>query len=215
MKKQVLRLFCFSGFYESIHDSVFDSETESIMEDYGKKYEDFHFTYDWEEYAKNYVRAISSEIGLDLEFKELWSPREYNFATDEIYCFITPKDVKKISSALNSDTLKNLIKERFTSRDGFFSFYSNSLEEWKEKKVKDWDVIELGTLLDAWLIDNELDTESHDLDFAGYDYCSGNGQYVSYKKLWDEEAEQEEKELHEKELKKLEAWKKSVEAWNE
>ena len=35
------------------------------------------------------------------------------------------------------------------------------------------------------------------------------------KKLWDEEAEQEEKELHEKELKKLEAWKKSVEAWNE
>ena len=134
MKKQVLRLFCFSGFYESIHDSVFDSETESIMEDYGKKYDDFHFTYDWEEYAKNYVRAISSEIGLDLEFKELWSPREYNFETDEIYCFITPKDVKKISSALNSDTLKNLIKRRLPAVMDLSLFILIPLKSGKRKK---------------------------------------------------------------------------------
>ena len=69
-------------------------------------------------------------------------------------------------------------------------------------------MIELGTLLDAWLIDNELDTESHDLDFIGYEYCSGNGQYVNYKKLWDEEAEQQEKEL-----KKFESWKENVAKW--
>lgn len=211
MKKHALRLFCFSGFYESIHDGVIDSEEESIMEDYGKEYDDFRFTINYDLYAKNYVHAINKEIGLKLEFRNLWSPREYNFATDEIYCFITAKDLKKISSALNSESLENLIKRRFTSRDGFSSFYSNSLEEWKEKKVQDWDEIELGTLLDAWINENEIASDSREaLDFVGYEYCHGNGQYVDYEKLWDEEAEQKEKELREAEILKFENWKKSV-----
>ena len=214
MKKHALRLFCFSGFYESIHDGVFDSEKESIMENYGKKYDDFRFTTDYNLYARNYVHAINNEIGLKLEFRNLWSPREYNFATDEIYVFITAKDLKKISSALNSETLENLIKQRFTSRDGFFSYYSNSFEEWKEKKVQDWDEIELGTLLDAWLLENETEDYCRKLDFVGYYYCFENGQYVDYEKLWDEEAEQKEKELHENELLKLENWKKSVKEFN-
>lgn len=211
-KKKEVRLMFFSGFYESIHDSVFDSECENIMEEYGKKWDDFRFTYNYEDYCKNYVRAISSEIGLDLEFKSMWSPREYNFATDEITCYISSKDLKKISSVLNSDVLEKIIKRRFTSRDGFISFYSNSLKEWKEKPVKDWDEIELGTLLDAWLYVNEFQSDDNefDLDYVGYEYCSGNGQYLDYEKLWDEEAEMEQKKLHEKELELLEKWNKAV-----
>lgn len=211
-KKKEVRLMFFSGFYESIHDGVLDSECEWIMEDYGKKWDDFRFTYNYQEYCKNYVRAISSETGLDLEFKSMWSPREYNFATDEITCYISAKDLKKISSVLDSDVLEKIIKRRFTSRSGFISFYSNSLEEWKEKPVKDWDEIELGTLLDAWLYVNEFlsDENNSDLDYVGYEYCSGNGQYVEYEKLWDEQAELETAELHKKELEKLAIWTKSV-----
>ena len=209
-KKKEVRLMFFSGFYESIHDLVLDSECESIMEEYGKKWDDFRFTYNYQEYCKNYVRAISSETGLDLEFKSMWSPREYNFVTDEITCYISAKDLKKISSALNSDVLEKIIKRRFTSRDGFMSFYSNSLEEWKEKPVKDWDEIELGTLLDAWLYVNEFQSDDNNLDYVGYEYCSGNGQYVDFEKLWDEEAEMEQKKLHEKELEMLEKWNKAV-----
>lgn len=84
-KKQEVRLMFFSGFYESIHDSVFDMETEYIMEDYPDK---------------------------------------------------------------------------------------------------EWDAVELGTLLDAWIIDNngELD----DIDYVGFEYCSGNGQYVDYKLVENE-----------------------------
>jgi len=184
-KKQEVRLMFFSGFYESIHDSVFDMETEYIMEDYpDKKWDDFRFEYDYAEYCKNYVRAISSETEIDLEFQELISPREYNFTTDRIICFIKPKDVKKLATALNSPTLEKLVKERFTSRDGFISFYSRYVEEWKEKPVKEWDAVELGTLLDAWIIDNGSDLD--DLDYAGFEYCSGNGQYVDYKLVENE-----------------------------
>lgn len=178
-KKQEVRLMFFSGFYESIHDSVFDSETEMIMEDYpDKEWDDFRFTYNWDEYSKKYVRAISSELGIDLEFQELISPREYNFTTDKIICYIKSKDVKKLATALNSSTFEKLVKERFTSRDGFISFYSSYVADWKEKKITEWDAVELGTLLDAWIIDNGQDLG--DLDFNAYDYCQGNGQYVDY-----------------------------------
>lgn len=178
-KKQEVRLMFFSGFYESIHDSVFDFETEMIMEDYpDKNWKDFRFTYDLESYCKRYVRAISSELGIDLEFQELISPREYNFTTDKIICWIKPKDVKKLATALNSPTLEKLVKERFTSRDGFISFYSRYVDEWKEKPVKEWDAVELGTLLDAWIIDNDGDPDG--VDYVGFEYCSGNSQYVNY-----------------------------------
>ena len=220
--KYPLRLFFFSGFYYTIHDGVFDSEQEYILEDFpNKTWDDFKWKIDYEGYCKNYVRAVNSEIDFNLEFRNMWSPREYNFETDEIYCFLNEEDLNKISSALNSETLKKLIKQRFTSRDGFSSFYSNDLDEWNEKNVKEWDVIELGTLLDAWLIDNELNDDENDLDYQCYDYCQGNGQYVDYEKKWDDDEETyqrvlaqkqqaEEDELREKEMKLLELWKKNV-----
>ncbi len=128
----------------------------------------------------------------------------------------------KISSALNSETLVKLIRERFTSRDGFCSFYSNDIDEWKEKEVTEWDEIELGTLLDAWLMENNL---YEDLADQGYEYCSENGQYVDYVETEDSklrtkqakkaaEEKEEWNELHQEELEKLEAWKKSVAGWS-
>lgn len=216
MTKHALRLMFFSGFYNSIHDSVFDFETDMILEDYpGKTWYNFRWTYDWNGYARSFVNAVNSEIGLNLEFRNLWSPREYNFATDEIYCLLDADGVKKISSALNSETLKKLIKERFTSRDGFISFYSNDINEWKEEITLEWDEIELGTLLDAWLIDNDFELDN--LDYAGYEYCSCNGQWVDYEETGESkqktEEENEHKAAHEIELKKLENWTNAVKGW--
>ena len=73
----------------------------------------------------------------------------------------------------------------------------------------------MGTLLDAWIIENESIDYWKDLDYLGYEYCSGNGTYVDYEKLWDEEAEKQEKEFHETELKKLEDWKTAVNSWKD
>lgn len=227
MSKHAVRLMFFSGFYESIHNSAMESEEEYILEDYpGKKWDDFSWKYDWEGYAKSYVSAISSEIGINLEFRNLWSPREYNFATDEIYCFIETSDVEKLSSVIDSEVLSKLIKSRFTSRDGFFSFYSNDIEEWKEKDVTEWDEIELGILLDAWLVVNELDDDDFGLDYIGYEYCSGNGQWVDCTETEESkertkealklaEYNEELAELHAEEIEKLEKWKSNVAGWKE
>ncbi len=223
MSKQALRLFFFGGFYESIHDSVFDSEEESILQDYeGKNWDDFRWKINYEQYCKNYVSKISSEIDLELDFKSMWSPREYNFATDEIEVYIKSEDVEKLATVSKSDTLKNLIKQRFTSRDGFCSFYSNDIDEWNEKEFPEWDEIELGTLLDAWIIENDLDLEN--LDYVGYEYCSENGQYVDYEETEESKERTEESiklaeknaelaQLHEEELEKLDKWNKNVADW--
>lgn len=212
MKKYEVLLNCFSGFYESIHDGVFDDEETQIIEDYhGHDWDDFRFKYDRIGYCKNYVSAISNEIGLKMEFMELTSPREYNFSTDQISVYIDGKTLKKISSVLNSDTLKNLVKRRFTSHDGFISYYSNDIEEWKKKKVQDWNCVELGTLLDAWIEEQGFG----ELDWAGYEYCHGNGQYVDYEILWDTEAEMQAEQEKFTELCKLEKWKSAVESWKE
>lgn len=225
--KYPLRLFFFSGFYYTIHDGVFDQEQESILEDFpGKSWDDFNWTIDYEGYCKRYVWVVNSQTGLNLEFRNMWSPREYNFVTDEIYCFLNEEDLQKISSALNSETLKKIIKQRFTSRDGFSSFYSNNLEVWKEKEVGDWDELELGTLLDAWLIENNYNDEDNDLDYECYDYCQGNGQYVDYEKKFDEDEDayervlakrqkEERDELKEKEQSLFASWIESVKKWTE
>ena len=216
MKKYEVLLNFFSGFYESIHSGVFDNEEEWIIEDNpGHDYDDFRFKYDEVGYCKNYVRTISSELDIEMEFMELTSPREYNFSTDQISVYIDTKTLKKISSALNSESLKDIIKRRFTSRDGFMSWYSNDIEEWKEKKIQDWNCVELGTLLDAWIIENESFDYWDNLDYCGFEYCSGNGQYVDFERLWDIEAEMQLEQQKTLELSKLETWKKNVKAWKE
>lgn len=210
MKKLEIGLPFFSGFYESIHSSNFDREEEWIIEEYeGKTWDDFDFAHDYLGYCKSYVKQVNSILGLNLEFVELTSPREYNFSTDRIFCTITKKDLKKISTALDTETMKDLVKRRFTSRDGFHSFYSSDINEWKEKKLEDWDYNELGTLLEAYV---EI-SGNDDLDYQCAEEAMDNDQYVDYKKKWDEEEERVQKELHQTELNKLEKWNEAVKDW--
>lgn len=169
----------FSGFYNSIHDEAMDREVEYILEDSGLEYDDYKFTYDYLGYSQAYIKKISKVIGIDFEFEELNSPKEYNFGTDHIYCYIGRSDLVKISSVANSETMKRLVKERFTSRDGFISFYSPYISVWlDDAPIENWDAVQLGVLLDAYIIESGEDLD--DIDMAGYEYCSENGQWVDY-----------------------------------
>lgn len=89
---------------------------------------------------------------LGLQFESMASPREYNFETDRIFCHIPLKTVRalfKASESENHISLRAAIRERFTSRSGFISHYSNDLETWLDKHLQEWDHNEIGTLLVA------------------------------------------------------------------
>lgn len=110
--------------------------------------------YSWADKRKTRVKVDR----LGLIFEEMTSPREYNFTTDRIFCQVSGRVVKalfRVSKAEGHSRLEACIKERFTSRSGFISHYSNRLSDWLSKPLADWDENELGTLLRALLPEDD------------------------------------------------------------
>lgn len=98
------------------------------------------------------VRETYDADSIGLKFESLQSPREYNFTTDRIFCHVPLKTVRAMFKASAAEDHKRLcarIAERFTSYDGFHSFYRTELNAWLSKPVRDWDHNEVATLLEA------------------------------------------------------------------
>lgn len=170
----------FSGFYESIHDKEIDDaieysfqigdwresndDEETGMSD-DKEREIFDSIYmadvDWKairsEYCENFVEAFGEEFGLHLTFDEVTSPREYNFSTDRVFCKVPREEIDKIRKAVEEhEGYPQWIKDRFTSYDGFWSFYSNDYKDevWTRETL---DECQYRVIIEFWL-DNICDS---------------------------------------------------------
>lgn len=169
----------FSGFYESMWNSDSNDEQFCEYEANERQREENIPEAEWlteAEYSdilldswknKEYELAVCLEyvnqfnawakrecdIDLDLKYETMTSPREYNFETDRIFCWIPNRVVKALFDKSAEDghaALSEVIEKRCTSRSGFISFYSNDLSKgWLEKPVLEWDHNELGILLEA------------------------------------------------------------------
>lgn len=125
----------FEGFYESIHSGEIDSQLESyfVNEDGTEQVElpdNINYQLLHSEYVKLYVQAftqvLNAELSLEiaLAFKELVSPREYNFITDSINTNIDNDDFNKLKVKLLIDPeFVNYVNEESQSCSGFASFY--------------------------------------------------------------------------------------------
>lgn len=134
----------FSGFYHSIWEYNIESEEGRIIEYYNEEngtelsWDDFNWTYDFVSYSKAITEGIMDAIkdefpGLvvSYEFEELIQPKEYNFSTDSVNILLeVDKAVLLRLIAENKDKLTEKIKENYTSYDGFYSSYSNNIDEW-------------------------------------------------------------------------------------
>jgi hypothetical protein len=160
----------FSGFYETRWNDGLDGveayTVEALEEEhktgniadliwqcanYYKSYQ--HVADAFVDYFNDYIKE-EYELDLDLKFESMTSPREYNYDTDRIFCYITPENVQKLFDATSTPALRQAIAERFTSRSGFISSYPNRLEDWDADPTT-WDHNQLGTLLVALLADAE------------------------------------------------------------
>lgn len=113
-------------------------------------------------------------------FESMHSPREYNFTTDRVFAWVPVKVIEDLfarSAKEEHKTLDECIRESFTSRSGFFSFYSNDLETWLAKPLAEWDYNEMMTLVRAAIMScEEFEDRSH-FCWALYEYCfSGNNE---------------------------------------
>lgn len=186
----------FSGFYCSTHDAMLDDALENLFRDDFGDTNDAEFDaaqsrINWHRvfirYAEAYAEALGDDCNLTgLTFNRLVSPREYNFATDEIVCNIPADRLATIYADCDKLALAALVSERLRQRDGFIPFYSDDLSEWGD--FAEWEAPQIDLMIEAYC-NEHCDAEWRDC-YAMESY-SGNG----YFDLWFTEAGAFEGEL--------------------
>lgn len=135
----------FSGFYNSIFTPDFNvwdlfngaDNVDKDIVDYCIENAEVPQEY-YDEVAKTYLEHMGNYIveavpSIKMEYKELESPKYYNYETDRIIGTCNYNEVKEdIKSVLNKypNILDFVVKKHFTSYSGFISFYSNNYKEW-------------------------------------------------------------------------------------
>jgi hypothetical protein len=172
----------FCGFYESALSYSIDGEFDMIFDGAG-------FDRDWMgeieeeidfnklhqllavEYVKAFENWLAGEHGLqiNLHFEEMTSPREYNFSTDRIFVKCSLADIRKVFDRV-ADEMPEMVRKRFTSRDGFISFYDSEFSNWSGD-LSEWDCNETGTLFQCL-----FEGEFQDATYAVLEWMSGNGE---------------------------------------
>ena len=163
----------FSGFYESVHSDYMGVAIEYVLDiEEGCEaitYDDLVIDYQGfqKEYAEEYVARIVTYLSqdhdisleLDLEFKSISSPKEYNFETDQIIASISEEGIKALLEHIDWRDLEADIQEQLRIRDGFFTLRSNKLYDWLFRGVGDWDRIELGFLLEQFFTNDQIEVD--------------------------------------------------------
>lgn len=163
----------FPGFYNSILDDLMDRTIEMEMEDTGETYDEIMDRYSahlaMHAIAKAWVKGFAKETGIPMELEEVQSPREYNFTTDRLFVRVPIDTIEQIASQMDDKPLRETIRKNHSS------YYSNDLDdpEW-QKPVRDWDLNQLETLLEAKLLQDDLDREDFQGELYNYPACYGS-----------------------------------------
>ncbi|MDE3023040.1 MAG: hypothetical protein KGI54_14525 [Pseudomonadota bacterium] len=143
----------------------------------------------WNKEAGRLCLKGCDQPSIGLTFESMDSPREYNFTTDRIYASVPVFVLRKLFKRSREEkhrTLAAVIKKRFTSYDGFYSFYSNDLGDWLNRPLAEWDHNELGTLLIAALEMSGLSTDDAVFEQDVYDMIAANeGFYTAWSEAVD------------------------------
>ena len=179
----------FDGFYESFTSAdieyqigqqiEWDSDIYDLNEDEQRilwaNYLDINRSYFYNQIAEDYTNFYIDELNERLEgftlkatYKCFTSPREYNFSTDRIFIEIEANhaiDFIKYIIKNYKKELEKKIKERFTSRSGFWSHYKNGLDLWT-KDYSEWDFNMIGTCFELF------DLEEEDINYSLREYLT-------------------------------------------
>ena len=152
----------FNGFYNTSY--YVEIETDDVY------YPDTDYTALHKDISLFLVDKINSLLqettdSIKLKVKSVYLPKYYNYETEQIICNVYMPDsgfeLLKEEIINNKEEFIELIEKRFTSGDGFTSFYSNSYDVWldkyinnfKENKLEEQEII-LETMLEFYLLCN-------------------------------------------------------------
>jgi len=150
MEKIILKnetyLPVFSGFYGSIWDFDFSSIEYDIKE--GRKEKGLYSEIDFDDVkidlasyeadiVQGFAKALQerlSDFDVYFEVQNIVHPKAYNFKNDSVNLKVL-YDGEKIKDFIYSNREKfcAYLKARYTSYDGFISWYSNDFEKWEKE----------------------------------------------------------------------------------
>ena len=185
----------FDGFYESfISDDIehqigqqieWDSdiydlnvnEEKILWDNYLSVNRSYFYNQIAEDYTNFYIDNLNARLNyaypdhgftLNAKFSFLTSPREYNFETDRIFIDIEKNhaiDFIKYIIKHYKKELEEKIKQRFTSRSGYWSYYKNTLDSWTQD-YSEWDCNMIGTCFELF------DLEEEDINYSLREYLT-------------------------------------------
>ena len=135
-----------------------EDEQQILWDNYLSVNRSYFYNQIAEDYTNFYIEILNRRLKgftLKAKFNLLTSPREYNFETDRIFIEIEENhaiDFIKYIIKNYKKELEEKIKERFTSRDGFWSHYKNGLDLWTKDYSK-WDHNQIGTCFELFDFD--------------------------------------------------------------
>lgn len=185
MKPLLTVLPFFHGFYESMHSGkIDDAEAQLVADESGcfpkqglenLVWQHLNYRKVFEGYARMYCDNFGELYKIPVRFESLTHPKEFNFETNRLYAHISLSTLKRIRSLTPESDLAGAIKRRFTSRDGFMSFYANDLQhpEW-QVPMQDWDHNMIETLLEAYLLQEHSEEDIDQNEWDMVDDCNGD-----------------------------------------
>ena len=210
----------FQGFYNSFIDADIENEIDSLTQYYSESYElndneeqllsnsflsvnnNNFYNEICKDYTSFYIDKLNERIKdftLKATYKCFISPKEYNFETDRIFIEIEENHCIEFIKYIIKNYKKELeekIKQRFTSRDGFWSHYKNGLDLWTQD-YSEWDHNQIGTCFELF------DLEEEDIVYSLREYLSETISENLYNTL-DQEGkdllDRKQKEIDKKEL---------------
>lgn len=170
-----IRIPNFEGFY----CSNYSDDIERLMEAHEIDEETVDCRETYINFSKAFVDGLNSHFvdgsfNIELKFKSLDSPREYNFRTDWLICEISEEHLTNIFlDVWNSEELQEVLNDHFTPYSGFIPYYSTDMNEW-QKEVSEYDHNESMCLLEAFLMRNEIDMSYDNIYDLEYEIVTEN-----------------------------------------
>jgi len=189
----------FPGFYGTIFEPDEDNEINYVNDERESKgwspldFDKFEFDYDHyhTEIAKESVNWVENIVNgifknkIQVNFESIQSPKYYNFSNDSINVnyVVNEEFLKEMMGYLNTnkEEFAHYIKENYTSRDGFFSHYSNDVDEWLNEYFLDIETNKhyFGSILE-FVINNEIDDPVYEMkmDCETQLFCSNYNELI-------------------------------------
>lgn len=181
----------FPGFYSTIfeaniEDELYHQNSERDTNLPKIDYDDIDFQYkDYEtEVVKQCCSFLENELGefvTSIKFQNVVSPKEYNFANDSgnIEVGLTKKNIKSIRNYIYShrEQYEEWLKKKYTSYDGFLSWYDNNFDGWKQYTDDFTDFSQkshyLGSVLEFICDEGQISDESmyYSIEVYPSEYC--------------------------------------------